>query len=50
VRFYGLAPGWLLTLPGAAILFLLMTIESALNYWQGIRAEWKGRTYAARSR
>ena len=48
VRFYGLPYARVLTLPVAAILFLAMTIESALKYWRGIRAEWKGRTYAAR--
>jgi len=48
VRFYGLAPGWTLTLPLAAVLFLAMTLESAWNYRRGIRARWKGRSYAAR--
>jgi hypothetical protein len=48
VRFYGLSPGWALTLPLAAMLFLAMTIESAMKYWRGTRAEWKGRHYAAR--
>lgn len=50
VRFYNLALGWVLTLPLAAFLFMLMTIESALSYWRGVKAEWKGRTYSARSR
>jgi hopene-associated glycosyltransferase HpnB len=48
VRFYRLPPGWALTLPAAALLFLGMTIESAINYWRGIKARWKGRIYAAR--
>jgi hopene-associated glycosyltransferase HpnB len=47
LRFYRLGPAWLATLPLAALLFLAMTVESALNYWRGVRAEWKGRTYAA---
>jgi hopene-associated glycosyltransferase HpnB len=47
LRFYGLAPSWVLGLPLAALLFLAMTLESALRYWRGVRAEWKGRTYAA---
>lgn len=46
VRFYRLAPVWVLTLPLAAGLFLSMTVESAVSYWRGIRAEWKGRQYA----
>jgi hypothetical protein len=48
VRFYGLPVGWAFTLPLAAIFFLAMTIESAMKYWRGTRAEWKGRRYAAR--
>jgi len=47
VRFYRLSPGWIATLPVAATLFLAMTIESALNYWFGVRAVWKGRSYRA---
>jgi hopene-associated glycosyltransferase HpnB len=49
VRFYRLSPAWVATLSVAALLFLAMTIESAIRYWRGIRAEWKGRTYASRS-
>lgn len=48
VRFYRLPLLWTLTLPFAAVLFLAMTVESALNYWRGRRAVWKGRTYTAR--
>jgi len=47
VRFYGLPALWALTLPLAGVLFLAMTIESAINYSRGVRAEWKGRRYAA---
>jgi hypothetical protein len=46
VRFYGLASAWALTLPLAGLFFLAMTITSALNYWRGIRAQWKRRSYA----
>jgi hopene-associated glycosyltransferase HpnB len=46
VRFYGLPWAWALTLPLAGLLFLAMTITSALNYWRGIRAQWKSRSYA----
>jgi hopene-associated glycosyltransferase HpnB len=48
VRFYGLPALWALTLPLAGGLFLAMTIESAINYSRGVRAEWKGRRYASR--
>ena len=45
VRFYGL-PSWrALTLAPASFLYLLMTWTSALRYWQGQRAEWRGRSY-----
>jgi hopene-associated glycosyltransferase HpnB len=49
VRFYRLSPLWVLSLSVAALLFLAMTLESALNYARGSRAEWKGRNYATRS-
>ena len=45
VRFYGLSLPWVLTLPLAASLYLLMTWSSALNYWRGTRATWKNRNY-----
>lgn len=48
VRFYGLSPLRSLSLAAAAVLFLGMTIESALRYARGTRADWKGRTYSAR--
>jgi len=47
VRFYRLPLVRVFTLPIAALYFLSMTIGSALNYWRGVRAQWKGRTYAA---
>src|SRR5690606_35686154 len=47
VRFYRLPAWWAATLPVAALLFLGMTIDSALGYWCGVRAEWKGRAYRA---
>ena len=46
VRFYGLPWAWSLTLPLAGLLFLAMTVTSAVNYWRGIRARWKSRAYA----
>jgi hopene-associated glycosyltransferase HpnB len=49
VRFYRLSPLRALSLSVAALFYLAMTLESALNYARGSRAEWKGRKYAARS-
>lgn len=45
VRYYRLAPPWVLTLPLAAALFLAMTWDSALRYLRGERARWKDRSY-----
>lgn len=49
VRFYRLPPAWTLSLPVAAMLYLAMTWSSAINYWRGVRAEWKDRTYDAKT-
>ena len=49
LRYYGYSPLWALTLPLAGALYLAMTWSSALRYWGGRRATWKGRTYAAGS-
>jgi hopene-associated glycosyltransferase HpnB len=45
VRFYRLPLAWALTLPFSSALFLAMTWDSALAYWRGTRARWKGRAY-----
>ncbi|MCU0549502.1 MAG: glycosyltransferase [Leptolyngbya sp. Prado105] len=45
VRFYRVPVGYALCLPAIAFLYLLMTIDSALKYWQGEGGAWKGRTY-----
>ena len=45
VHFYDLPWAWVLTLPLAGLLFLAMTVTSALSYWRGIRARWKRRAY-----
>ncbi|HMB73466.1 MAG TPA: glycosyltransferase [Gammaproteobacteria bacterium] len=44
-RFYDLPVLWRLTLPIAALLFLAMTWDSAINYYSGTRATWKSRRY-----
>jgi len=43
VRFYGLEPGWALTLPLSAIFYLGATVDSALKFWIGRGGQWKGR-------
>jgi hopene-associated glycosyltransferase HpnB len=43
--FYRLNPLWSLTMPIIALFYLLMTWDSAIDYWRGIRCQWKGRVY-----
>jgi len=43
VRYYRLNPAWALTLPLAALFYLVATIHSAVKYWNGAGGEWKGR-------
>ncbi|MFJ8082422.1 glycosyltransferase [Streptomyces sp. NPDC096205] len=46
VRYYG-QPLWLAPLlPFTALLYLLMTVDSAVQHYRGRGAAWKGRTYA----
>ena len=45
IRLYNLNWWWCLTLPAIAFLYSLMTIDSALRYWQGKGGAWKGRVY-----
>lgn len=41
------SPAWMaFALPAIALLYTLMTIDSARQYWVGSGSEWKGRTYA----
>lgn len=46
VRFYGLSWPWALTLPVAALFYGYATCVSALRYWLGRGAQWKGRSQA----
>jgi hopene-associated glycosyltransferase HpnB len=46
VRFYGLSWPWALTLPVAAIFYGYATCVSAVRYWLGRGAQWKGRAQA----
>ena len=43
VQYYGLSPLWAMTLPLAALLFAAMTIASAIGYYRGQPAKWRGR-------
>lgn len=45
VRFYRCNPVLAISLPWVASLYTLMTIDSALRYWQGRGGAWKGRVY-----
>jgi hopene-associated glycosyltransferase HpnB len=44
---YRMPPGWSLALPLAAVLYILMTVDSARRIWQGRGGFWKGRTFRA---
>ncbi len=45
LRYYQLPFGWSLAMPAIGTIYLLMTWDSALKYWQGERSRWKGRVY-----
>jgi hopene-associated glycosyltransferase HpnB len=49
IRLYRLSPLWAFTLPFIALLYTLMTIDSALRHLQGRGGAWKGRVYATDS-
>ncbi|MEU5976972.1 glycosyltransferase [Streptomyces sp. NPDC047315] len=46
LRYYGRSPLYALLLPFTALLYLLMTVDSAVQHYRGRGAAWKGRTYA----
>ena len=46
LRFYGISGWWALTMPLVGTLYLAMTWTSAIKYWLGETAEWKGRKYS----
>jgi hypothetical protein len=46
LRFYRLSPAWGIALPVIALLFLVFTLDSALQYMQGRGGTWKGRVQA----
>jgi hopene-associated glycosyltransferase HpnB len=45
IKLYQISPAWAGLLPAIAFLYTLMTIDSALKYYQGQGGAWKGRTY-----
>jgi hopene-associated glycosyltransferase HpnB len=49
IRLYRLSPLWAFTLPFIAVLYTLMTADSALRHLQGRGGAWKGRVYATDS-
>jgi hopene-associated glycosyltransferase HpnB len=48
VRFYRLTPLWAPALPAAALFYCYATVLSAVRYWLGRGAQWKGRAQARR--
>jgi hopene-associated glycosyltransferase HpnB len=47
LAYYGRPAREALLLPFTAALYLLMTVDSAVQHWRGRGAAWKGRTYPA---
>jgi hopene-associated glycosyltransferase HpnB len=47
LRHHGQPPAAAPLLPGTALLYLLMTVDSAIQHWRGRGARWKGRSYPA---
>lgn len=45
LKLYKRSPLWAFSLPVIAFLYTLMTIDSAIRYWQGKGGGWKGRVY-----
>jgi hopene-associated glycosyltransferase HpnB len=45
LRYHGRSAAWALTMPAIGTLYLAMAWTSAVRYWRGERARWKGRSY-----
>ena len=45
LRWHSTSPLFAPLLPVTAMLYTLMTVDSAVRWWQGKGGEWKGRTY-----
>jgi hopene-associated glycosyltransferase HpnB len=50
LRYYRRPAAAALLLPVTALLYLLMTVDSAVRHWRGRGATWKGRSYPAQPR
>ncbi len=46
LRLYGRAPLLAFCLPAIALLYTVMTLDSALRHWRGQGGSWKGRVYS----
>jgi hopene-associated glycosyltransferase HpnB len=46
IKFYSCSSALAFCLPGIALLYTLMTVDSALRHWQKRGGTWKGRVYA----
>ncbi|NET17820.1 MAG: glycosyl transferase family 2, partial [Okeania sp. SIO1H6] len=46
VRFYQLSAIYAMSLPTVALIYTLITIDSAWRHWRGRGGHWKGRTYS----
>lgn len=49
IRFYGCSLAYSAALPIIALIYTLMTLDSARRHWQGKGGAWKGRTYSPSS-
>jgi len=49
VRFYRLSPLWAAALPVIAALYMVFTLDSAVQHWRGRGGLWKGRVQARRA-
>ena len=49
VRFYRLSPLWAVALPVIAALYMVFTLDSAVQHWRGRGGLWKGRVQARRA-
>jgi len=47
LQLYRCLPSLAFALPGIALLYTLMTLDSALRHWRGQGGAWKGRVYSA---
>ena len=48
IRFYRLPPAWAAALPLSALFYSYATFLSAVRYYLGRGAQWKGRSQATR--